>query len=69
MPELPEIASRARQMNAELTGKQIVGVEVLQPKCLNIPQEDFTRSLCGATIQEVSYHGSESYKKSDKEAC
>lgn len=57
MPELPEIASRARQMNTELTGKQIVGVEVLQPKCLNIPQEDFTRSLCGATIQEVSYHG------------
>ncbi len=57
MPELPEIASRARQMNVELTGKQIVGIEVLQPKCLNIPQEDFSRQLTGATIKEVSYHG------------
>lgn len=57
MPELPEIASRSREMNAALPGKTIHAVEVLQPKCLNIPVEDFTRALTGATIQEVSYRG------------
>ncbi len=57
MPELPEIASRAREMNAALPGKTISAVEVLQPKCLNIPVEDFTRALTGASIQEVSYRG------------
>ncbi|MFZ6019817.1 MAG: DNA-formamidopyrimidine glycosylase family protein, partial [Chloroflexota bacterium] len=36
MPELPEVASRARQMNTELRGKLISGVEVVQPKCLNL---------------------------------
>ena len=36
MPELPEITLLARQMNAELVGKTIAGVEVLQPKCLNV---------------------------------
>ena len=57
MPELPEIASRAREMNAELIGKTMVGIEVLQPKCLNIPAADFTRFLNGATIREVKSHG------------
>ena len=57
MPELPEIASRAREMNAELIGKTIVGIEVLQPKCLNIPATDFTRFLTDATIKEVKSHG------------
>lgn len=57
MPELPEIASRAREMNAALPGKTITSIEVLQPKCLNIPVEDFSRALTRATIQEVSYRG------------
>jgi len=57
MPELPEIASRAREMNAALPGKTITAVEVLQPKCLNVPVDDFTRALTGATIQEVTYRG------------
>ncbi len=36
MPELPEIFNLAKQMNSELRGKLITGVEVRQPKCLNI---------------------------------
>ncbi|MFN7036063.1 MAG: Fpg/Nei family DNA glycosylase [Bellilinea sp.] len=57
MPELPEIASRAQQMNTELKGKLISRVEVVQPKCLNLPVADFQSALCGATIQEVTYRG------------
>jgi formamidopyrimidine-DNA glycosylase len=57
MPELPEVASRAREMNAALPGKTISAVEVLQPKCLNVPVEEFARGLTGATIQDVHYRG------------
>lgn len=57
MPELPEVASRARQMNTELCGKLISNVEVVQPKCLNLPVEDFQSALCGSSIHEVTYRG------------
>jgi len=57
MPELPEIASRAREMNTELVGKTIQSVQVLQPKCLNIPVEEFQSRLSGAAISQVKYHG------------
>ncbi len=57
MPELPEIASRAREMHAALPGKTIHSIEVLQPKCLNIPVEGFIGGLTGATIEEVTYRG------------
>ncbi|MEW6504533.1 MAG: DNA-formamidopyrimidine glycosylase family protein [Chloroflexota bacterium] len=57
MPELPEIASRARQMNTELHGKVIQSVEVIQPKCLNLPVADFQAALSGCTIQEITYRG------------
>lgn len=57
MPELPEIANRARQIKAELTGKTIAGGEILQPKCLNLPPDDFLRFVTGATILDAVYHG------------
>lgn len=57
MPETPEITSRAAEMNKELTGKSIKNLEVLQPKCLNLPADDFSRSITGATIESVSHHG------------
>jgi formamidopyrimidine-DNA glycosylase len=57
MPELPEIATRARQMNAELSGKTISAIEVFQSKCLNIPQAEFIQRLTGAKIGSVTYHG------------
>lgn len=57
MPEIPEIASRAREMNQALPGKQISGIQVGQPKSLNVPQEDFTQRLLHATIREVTCRG------------
>jgi len=57
MPELPEITCRAREMREELVGRTITGVEVLQPKCLNVPPERFVERLTGGTIEDVSYHG------------
>ncbi len=57
MPELPEIAARAREMKQELVGKTIAGVEVLQPKCLNTPEDVFTGALRGARILYVGHRG------------
>lgn len=57
MPELPEIASRASEMNLALPGKQISAIEILQPKCLNLPPEVFIHALTGAVIGNVTYHG------------
>ena len=57
MPELPEIAVLAREMQRELVGRTISGVEVRQPKCLNLPPEEFGRAVLGAQICRVSAHG------------
>jgi formamidopyrimidine-DNA glycosylase len=57
MPELPEIAARAGEMNAELRGKTILNIEVLQPKCLNVPADEFRAALTGAEIKGTSFHG------------
>jgi formamidopyrimidine-DNA glycosylase len=57
MPELPEIACRAIEMNTELRGKTIHDIEVLQPKCLNIPADEFTAALTGAEIKGTTFHG------------
>lgn len=57
MPELPEIVQLARQMNANLPGKIITGMEILQPKSLNIPVESFVTALTGAQIAAVTNRG------------
>ena len=57
MPELPEIALRAREMEAALTGRTISGIEVLQPKCLNVPVERFTAGLTGARLLGTRHRG------------
>lgn len=57
MPEIPEIASRAKEMDAALTGKIIRSIEVLQPKCLNLPVEEFESRLGGSAIIKTCYHG------------
>lgn len=57
MPELPEIAIFARDMHKELVGRTICAVEVLQPKCLNIPEDHFRDALTAAQILAVSPHG------------
>jgi formamidopyrimidine-DNA glycosylase len=57
MPELPEITVLARQMQAELVGRAFSNVEVLQPKCLNVPPEEFQAALSGAEIRDVTPRG------------
>jgi formamidopyrimidine-DNA glycosylase len=57
MPELPEIMSRAREMKKALVGKTIVGVEVLQPKCLNVSTKAFRKGLAGAELLDVTCRG------------
>jgi formamidopyrimidine-DNA glycosylase len=57
MPELPEIASRAKEIKQLLVGKKIISVEILQPKCLNIPAEEFRENLVNATILDSTHRG------------
>jgi formamidopyrimidine-DNA glycosylase len=57
MPELPEIAVFARDMQKELVGRTISSIEVFQPKCLNIPEAEFQGALTGAQILAVTAHG------------
>lgn len=57
MPELPEIAVFARDMRKELKGRVLQSIEVVQPKCLNVPVVEFVARLSGARIVDVSAHG------------
>jgi len=57
MPELPEITSRAREMQQELVGKTITAIQVSQPKSLNISLDEFKQSLTGACIRSVTNRG------------
>ena len=57
MPELPEITIRAHEMREALVGKIIAGIEVLQPKCLNVPVETFVEALTGVQLLDVTHHG------------
>jgi len=66
MPELPEIASRAKEMQKELTGKTIREIEVVQPKCLNVSVKKFKAALEGAKLLETRYHGKWLFTKTTK---
>ena len=44
-------------MNRTLIGKTISNIEVLQPKSLNLPVDDFTKALTGAKLQTVKAQG------------
>jgi formamidopyrimidine-DNA glycosylase len=57
MPELPEIFILARDMQQEIVGRTISGIEVLQPKCLNMPVAKFQAALTGAEIVRVTPRG------------
>lgn len=57
MPELPEIFCRAAEINAALTGRTITGIEVLQPKCLNLEPAEFQAALTGAQIHGAQARG------------
>jgi formamidopyrimidine-DNA glycosylase len=57
MPELPEIYVLARQMNEALAGKTITAIEMVQPKSLNVPEEEFIQALTSARILGANYRG------------
>lgn len=57
MPELPEIVVLTEQMNQALPNKTISSIEVIQPKVLNMPVEDFTARVVGQQFERVYPHG------------
>ncbi len=57
MPELPEITSRAREMNKELVGKTLANFEIKQTQCLNVTEKVFKKALLGAVIRNVTSKG------------
>lgn len=57
MPELPEIYVLARDMHKALAGRTFGDVEVRQPKCLNVPVDDFRAALSGAEIRAITPRG------------
>ena len=50
MAELPELTILTGQMNQELKGRKVREVEARQPKCLNVPVEEFRSRLVGKTF-------------------
>ena len=57
MPELPEMYIFAKDMQRHLVGRDFADIEVVQPKCLNVPPNVFRTKLIGAAILGASYHG------------
>ena len=53
MPELPEVETIKRQLQKEITGKKITGVEVLTEKTLRTPKARFVKGVVGAKIKSV----------------
>lgn len=57
MPELPEIVLRAREFDRELAGRSVASVNVQQPKCLNVPPEEFQGRLTGRRFGGSHHRG------------
>jgi formamidopyrimidine-DNA glycosylase len=57
LAELPELTILAGQMNQELKGRRVRGVESHQPKCVNVPVEEFRIRLLGKTFGECRLIG------------
>lgn len=57
MPELPEIVNLARQMDRQLTGRRVATVDVVQPRCLNVPPEEFRQLLVRSQVVRVMSRG------------
>ncbi|MBE5767343.1 MAG: Fpg/Nei family DNA glycosylase [Clostridiales bacterium] len=57
MPELPEIRNLAVQMNEALLGSAIMLADILQPKCLNLPEDLWKARIEGRTIENVDAKG------------
>ena len=53
MPEHPEIAVIAGQMDRTLRGKEVANLTVFQPKCLNRAEKDYRNHLPGRVVENV----------------
>lgn len=53
MPELPEVETIRRQLEANLKNKKILAAQILTPKILRSPAKEFIRHLKGAKILSV----------------
>jgi len=50
MPEIPEIETIRKQLEAHVLGKTITHINVIRPKTLNIPPDEFVGHLVGQAI-------------------
>jgi formamidopyrimidine-DNA glycosylase len=58
MPELPEVETISRELNAELPGRRIEAIEVFRADALSgVAPRAFRRSLVGRTIQGCARRG------------
>jgi formamidopyrimidine-DNA glycosylase len=57
MPELPESVVRARQIDDTLRGRTVCRALLAQPKCLNLPADEFARRLAGQEIRGAAPRG------------
>ncbi|MHB8106207.1 MAG: Fpg/Nei family DNA glycosylase [Candidatus Cryosericum sp.] len=57
MPELPEVANLARQMDRELHDRRVAGVDVVQPRCLNVSPDEFEQLLVHTHVNRVTSKG------------
>ena len=57
MPELPEVTNLARQMDRELRGRRVAEVDIVQPRCLNVPPEEFGQLLVHTQLNRVTSRG------------
>lgn len=57
MPEYPEIRNLAQQMDTDLRGRRISALEVANPKCLNLPEEEFRALVVGKGIEGAAWRG------------
>ncbi|NQT24493.1 fibronectin/fibrinogen-binding protein [candidate division KSB1 bacterium] len=57
MPELPEAVVMARQMDETVQFKTITSVDIAQPKILNRPVDDLTKTLPQRIIEKVYPYG------------
>ena len=63
--ELPELTILSRQMSTEMVGRLISEVEVVNPKCLNMPLEEFQKAIKGRRIQAIECRGKWLFVKLD----
>lgn len=53
MPELPEVETIRTQLEKNITGKKIVGIEVVLSKIVKLPAGRFKKALLGAKIKKI----------------